>query len=64
MDELVEQVTDALKSNLSKYTQSLKDRIASLETQLQEKDMLIAHVQVSLASLAICIQYTSYILEL
>jgi len=43
---VIEQITEVCKSSVSRYAQSLKDRIASLEKELQEKDKLIAHLQV------------------
>jgi len=46
MDAVVEQTTEELKSCLNKHIQALKDKITSLEEQLQEKDNLIAHLQV------------------
>ncbi|XP_065907540.1 uncharacterized protein [Dysidea avara] len=45
MAMVVEQVTEALKSSVSKYVHGLEDKISSLEKQLQEKDKLIAEVQ-------------------
>jgi len=46
MDMVIEQLTEVCKSSISRYVQPLKDRIASLEKELQEKDKLIAHLQV------------------
>ena len=46
MAMVVEQVTEALKSSVSKYVHGLEDKISSLEKQLQEKDKFIAEVQV------------------
>jgi len=43
-------VVEVMKSSLSKYAQPLKERIANLEKQLDEKDKLIAHLQVSTLS--------------
>ena len=43
---VVEKMTETLKLSLSIYTQHLKDTIASLEKRVQEKDQLIAHLQV------------------
>ena len=46
MDMVVEMMTETLKSSVSICTQPLRDRIASLEKQMQDKDKLIAHLQV------------------
>jgi len=48
MAMVVEQVTEALKSSVRKYVQSLENKIASLEKKLQEKDKLLVEVQVRL----------------